>query len=538
MFAGLTISVIYMVLGNYGCKNVDNYSDSLIFRYNEDATVATLDPAFIKSQSEIWIAQQIYNGLIELDSALKPTPSLAYRWDVSADGLVYKFFLRRDAGFLNPKDSSFLRITSKDVAFSFERIANPATASPSAWIFSGKIDSNYNNAFQTEGDSVFVLRLLSPDPTILSLLGTVYCSVVPKKYVKNNEDFGHHPVGTGPFYLKYWEEDVRMILRRNYRYFEQENGNSLPYLEAVNVDFIKNKQTAFMHFVAGRYDFFNGVEGSFKDELLTREGKLNPKYKGRFGMLKKPFLNTEYLGFWLGDSVNVKPNPLVNIHLRRALALAVDRKGLIRYLRNGLGDPGDHGFVPPVLLSGKTTGLPFNTEQARHELDKAGFPGGKGLQELSLTTTADYLDIAIFLKKAWADIGINVKIDVQTGGMLRQKRNKGELAIFRGSWIADVPDAENYLACFYSGNFSPNGPNYTHFSNPEFDALYKRSFAEKGTQRIKTMQAADSILIQSAPALVLYYDQSLRLYHNHVKGLSNDASNRLMLKRVKKITTR
>ena len=538
MFAGLTISVIYMVLGNYGCKNVDNYSDSLIFRYNEDATVATLDPAFIKSQSEIWIAQQIYNGLIELDSAMKPTPSLAYRWDVSADGLVYKFFLRRDAGFLNPKDSSFLRITSKDVAFSFERIANPATASPSAWIFAGKVDSDYNKAFHTEGDSVFVLRLLSPDPTILSLLGTVYCSVVPEKYVKNNEDFGHHPVGTGPFYLKYWEEDVRMILRRNYRYFEQENGNSLPYLEAVNVDFIKNKQTAFMHFVAGRFDFFNGVEGSFKDELLTREGELNPKYQGRFHMLKKPFLNTEYLGFWLGDSVGGKINPLVNLHLRRALALAVDRKSMIRYLRNGLGTSGDHGFVPPVLLNANTAGLPVNAEKARTELKNAGYPGGKGLQELSLTTTADYLDIAIFLKKAWADIGINVKIDVQTGGMLRQKRNKGELAIFRGSWIADVPDAENYLACFYSGNFSPNGPNYTHFSNPEFDALYKRSFAEKGTQRIKTMQAADSILIQSAPALVLYYDQSLRLYHNHVKGLSNDASNRLMLKRVKKTTTR
>ena len=536
MFAGLVISVIYMVLGNCGCKNVDNYSDSLIFRYNEDATLTTLDPAFIKSQSEIWIAQQIYNGLIELDSAMKPTPSLAYRWEVSADGLVYKFFLRRDAGFLNPQDTSFQRITAQDVAFSFQRIANPATASPSAWIFAGKADTALGKAFQTEGDSVFVLHLLSPDPTLLSLLGTVYCSIVPEKYVRSSKDFGHHPVGTGPFYLKYWEEEVKMVLRRNPRYFEKVNGRSLPYLEAVNVDFIKNKQTAFMHFVAGRFDFFNGVEGSFKDELLTREGALNPKYSGKFGMLKKPFLNTEYLGFWLGDSIGDKPNPLINNHLRRALALAVDRKSLIRYLRNGLGTSGDNGFVPPVLLNANTAGLPFNPEKARQELQMAGFPGGKGLQELSLTTTADYLDMAVFLKKAWADIGVNVKIDVQTGGMLRQMRNKGNLAIFRGSWIADVPDAENYLACFFSGNFSPNGPNYTHFSNAEFDALYKRSFAETGTARLQSMQAADSIVIQNAPLLVLYYDQSLRLYQNTVKGLSNDASNRLILKHVKKTT--
>jgi peptide/nickel transport system substrate-binding protein len=144
--------------------------------------------------------------------------------------------------------------------------------------------------------------------------------------------------------------------------------------------------------------------------------------------------------------------------------------------------------------------------------------------------------MAVFLKKAWADIGVNVKIDVQTGGMLRQMRNKGNLAVFRGSWIADVPDAENYLACFYSGNFSPNGPNYTHFSNAEFDALYKRSFSESGSARVRTMQAADSIVLQNAPLLVLYYDQSLRLYQNTVKGLSNDASNRLILKHVKKTT--
>jgi len=130
MFAGLVISVIYMVLGNCGCKNVDNYSDTLIFRYNEDATLTTLDPAFIKSQSEIWVAQQIYNGLVELDSALKPSPALAYRWEVSADGLVYKFFLRKNAGFMNPLDKSFRQVTAQDVAFSFQRIANPATASP------------------------------------------------------------------------------------------------------------------------------------------------------------------------------------------------------------------------------------------------------------------------------------------------------------------------------------------------------------------------------------------------------------------------
>ena len=529
----ICISVIYTTFGISGCKNVDKVSDSLIFSYNEDATLATLDPAFIKSQSEIWVAQQLYNGLIELDSALKPKPALAYRWELSPNKCVYKFFIRSDAYF-HPAQGKPVRVTARDVVFSFSRIANPTTASPSAWIFSGKIPEDLSEAFKALSDTVFQLTIKNPDPTMMSLLGTVYCSVVPKEMASSIPDFGHHPVGSGPFYLKYWEEDVKLVLRKNPHYFEKINGQHLPYLEAVNIDFIKNKQTAFMHFVAGRYDFFNGVEGSFKDELLTRDGNLNTKYKGKFNALRKPFLNTEYLGFWLGDSLNDKPNPLTNVHLRRALSLAVDRAALIRYLRNGLGTPGNNGFVPPVLLGRNILGLAYSQSAAIEELQLAGYPQGKGLEALSLTTTADYLDMAVFLKKAWADIGVNVNIDVQTGGMLRQMRNKGKLGIFRGSWIADVPDAENYLACFYTRNFSPNGPNYTHFTHSEVDKAYERSFMDTGINRLKTMSFADSVLIHQAPAVVLYYDQSLRLIQKRVKGLGNDATNRLLLKYVKK----
>jgi peptide/nickel transport system substrate-binding protein len=324
------------------------------------------------------------------------------------------------------------------------------------------------------------------------------------------------------------------VLRRNPQYFEFENGQRLPHLEAVNVDFIKNKQIAFMRFVAGEYDFFNGLEGSFKDELLDNNANLKVQYRSKFKMLKKPFLNTEYLGFWLGGGKSSDAMYQIPA-FRRALSLAINRQEIIKYLRNGLGDPGEAGFVPPVLCRQPVKGFVYDPQAAALELQKAGYPGGNGCPEIRLTVTADYLDVAVYVQKYWQALGLKVKIDVQTGGMLRQMRNKGELPAFRGSWYADYGDPENFLACFYSKNFSPGGPNYTHYSNPEFDKLYEGILlATDETERQILTHKADSLLIGDAPVIVLYYDKSLRLFQNHVKNLYNDASNRLILKRVYK----
>jgi len=520
---------------------VDKVSDTLIFRYNEDQSISSLDPAFIKSQAEIWIAAQIYNGLVDLDSALKPIPMLAKSWEISENGLVYKFHLKKGVRFFiqNPEVNLQDRwVTAADVAYSFGRLVDKATASPGAWVFSDKISQKAGEKpFYAENDSTFILTMSKPFPAILALLATSYCYIVPKELVeKDPVAFGRNPSGTGPFFVKYWEEDVKMVLLKNPVYFEKENGKQLPYLQAVNVDFIKNKQTAFMRFVAGEYDFFNGIEGSFKDELLSPKATLKPKYRNKFKLLVRPFLNTEYLGFYLDTLKKGKKNVLQNLHLRKALSFSINREQIVKYFRNGAGEPGVFGFVPPILQKdGKVPGYNFNIEKAKEELKLAGFPGGKDCPVFNLTTTADYLDLAVLIKKGWANIGITVNIDVQTGGMLRQMRNKGELQIYRGSWIADYASAENYMTCFYSKNFSPNGPNYTHYKNSSFDMQYEKiAFSTQLNESQNAALEADSLLMSAAPIVVLYYDASIRLIQNNVHRLSNDAINRLLLKRVSK----
>lgn len=536
--------LLFTVLGLGGCKNVDKKSPQQIFHYNEDVSVTTLDPAFVRSQSENWIVSQIFNGLIDLDAQLQPVPALAKSWEISTDLLTYTFHLRSDVNFCFVDKQGKVttrKMVASDVAYSLSRIADPATSSPGAWIFVGKIDSQLNRVFIAPNDSTFVLKLVSPAASLLGLLSTNFGYVVPKEYARLDKSYlARNPVGTGPFYVRRWEDEIKLVMRKNPHYHEKDTqGVPLPYLDAINVTFVKNKQTAFMQFAAGSYDFFNGLEGSFKDELLTDQAMLKPKYAQKMKAIITPFLNTEYVGCYLGDYPG-KTNWLKDVHLRRALFYAVDKQKLVRFFRNGLGDAGDWGVVPPILNAHEKEAITEANaawQKALAEYQQSGYAKQTNKPEIVLSTTADYLDMMVYLQETWGRLGVKIKVDIQTGGMLRQLRNEGKLMLFRGSWIADYPDAENFLACYYAPYLSPMGPNYTHFEDAQFDTLYRLIEAgesgQKAFLRKQYIQQANQILIDQAPVIPLYYDKSIRLIQPWVQGLENDAANRLVLKRVK-----
>jgi peptide/nickel transport system substrate-binding protein len=187
----------------------------------------------------------------------------------------------------------------------------------------------------------------------------------------------------------------------------------------------------------------------------------------------------------------------------------------------------------PNQNSGLTDSNTSSKQDAKAEFALSEYSKMKVKPVITLSTTADYLDMMVYLQEAWSRIGINIKVDIQTGGMLRQLRNEGKLMLFRGSWIADYPDAENYLACFYQKFLSPNGPNYTHFVDADFDALYEAIESGGSEDRLDDIFRANLRLMSQVPVIPLYYDKSIRLMHPWVKGLGNDVTNRLPLKRVK-----
>ena len=507
--------IILLILA--GCAH-HRHDDKQIFRYNESAGIATLDPAFAKDQSIIWPCRQLYNGLIELDTALQVKPSLAKNWHISDDGLTYRFTLRNDVKFHNGR-----KMVAGDFEYSFGRIIDPDVASPGAWIFADV------ESFKAEDDTTFVVKLKRPFAPFLSQLGMVYCSVVPHEEVERwGKDFRAHPCGTGPFKYQYWKEGVKLVMRKNEDYFERdEDGNALPYLDAVAVTFIVDRQTVFLEFVKGSLDFMNSLDASYKDEILNPDGSLKAKYADKIDMVSTPYLNTEYLGFNFEEQSGIMTEKL-----RQAINCGFDRRKMMRYLRNNIGTPGVHGFVPVGLPGAGTAGYEYDPERAKTLLAEAGYPGGKGLPKLKLSTTANYLDLCKYIQQQLGLIGVDVQVDVNPPAALREQIAKGQTAWFRGSWVADYPDAENYLSLFYSANKAPAGPNYTRFSNKRFDKLYLEARACTDEEHRQNLyREMDSLVMANAPVMVLYYDQILHFTHKNVKGLRSNAMNTLDLRR-------
>ena len=519
-------------------------TDKNIFHYNEQTGIASLDPAFAKNQSIMWAVHQLFNTLVEVDQNLNIVPSLAKSWEISQDRRTYIFHLRTDVffhadqAFANEKGRPLRAI---DIEYSLRRIIDKRTASPGAWIFNNKVDSA--DAFRAIDDSTFRLKLIHPYMPILGILSMQYCSIVPKEAVeKYGIDFRRHPVGTGPFRFVAWDEGQALILSKNKNYFERDStGKRLPYLDGIKVSFYDNKATEFLLFRQKQIDFINDIESSFKDEVLTKKGQLRKNWEGKIVLQTHPYLNIEYLGI-LVDSTNplVENSPTRLKKIRQAINYGFDRRKMIMYLRNSLGIPAESGFVPaglPSFDSAKVRGYYYDPAKSKQLLAEAGFPNGNGLPVIKLLTIPNYSDLAGFIAKQLEEIGIPVQVEVVQKSLLLELTSNNRALFFRGSWIADYPDAENYLSVFYSKNPAP--PNYTRYNNPEFDGLFEQALAETNDSlRYELYRKADQVMIDDAPVVPLWYDEWIHFTQPEIKNLNVNGLNLLELRRVYKRPTK
>ncbi|MBO7646910.1 MAG: ABC transporter substrate-binding protein [Bacteroidales bacterium] len=535
----LLLSVLALLC--LSCSQKGRNDDKMIFHYNESAGIQTLDPAYSSGQSVIWACNHLYNGLVDLDDSMHIVPAIAKSWTISEDGRTYTFILRNDVSFHNTDFFPFKEkrlVKAQDFVYSFNRILDGEVASPGAWVFQ-KVQrkSDGSPCFEAVNDTVFRITLSEAFPPFLGILTMKYCSVVPKEVVDHyGKDFRNHPVGTGPFKFQLWQEGVKLVLRKNPDYFEKdEYGHSLPYLDAVAISFIVDKQSVFMEFMKGSIDFMSGVEACYKDALLTKDGKLNPEYKDNITLLTGPYLNTEYLGFMLKDKGD--NNPLLNKKVRQAINYGFDRDKMMKFLRNNVGYAGTAGFIPRGMAAfnpDRVKGYDYNPEKAAALLAEAGYPHGKGLPPISVAVSANYADLCQYIQHELSQIGIDLRLDVTQGAQQREMMRSYQLPFFRGSWICDYPDAENYLALFYSKNLQPTGSNYTHYVNKTFDKLYEASQrCTDDEKRNDYYIRMDSLLMADAPVVVLYYDKVVRFTRKEVTGLGINPINMLDLTKVK-----
>ncbi|MEJ7913878.1 MAG: ABC transporter substrate-binding protein [Chitinophagaceae bacterium] len=531
----LTLFCFLLLLS--GCYSSEK-KERGIFHYNESSGIASLDPAFAKNQAVMWAVHQLYNTLVEVDSALNVVPSLARSWTISGDRKTYTFYLRKDVFFHDDicfKSGKGRQLVAEDVVYSLKRLVLPATASPGSWIFNEKVDSLLG--FTALNDSVFQLRLTRPYMPVLGILSMQYCSIVPREAVLRwGASFRKHPVGTGPFSYVAWEEGQSLLMKRNENYFEKDSkGQQLPYLDGVKVSFYDSKATEFLLLRQDKLEFINDLDASFKDEVLTKRGTLRKEWEGRLQLHTHPYLNIEYLGL-LVDSANpiLKNAPTRLRKVRQAINYGFDRKKLVLYLRNSLGIPAESGFVPaglPSFNAGKVKGYHYDPALSRQLIKEAGFDQNHPLPAVKLFTIPVYADIASYIARQLEEVGFRVVVETIQKSLLLQMTSGSKAVFFRGSWIADYPDAENYLSVFYSKNPAP--PNYTRYNNPLFDAAFEQALAETNDSlRYELYRQADQIMINDAPVVPLWYDVVVHLVQPRVQGFSPNALNLLELRRV------
>lgn len=538
MFKPFIYLFTFLLILSCGSDSADsNASGKTVFKYNQPTNITSLDPAFAKSQNNIWAIDHLYNRLIELDEDLNIQPSLAESWNISDDGLSYTFKLRDDVLFHDNEcftTAEQRKVSAEDVKYSFERIISKELNSPGSWIFAGKIRNH--NPFEALDDKTFVLHLSKPFRPMLGILTMHYCSIVPKEAVeKYGSNFRSNPIGTGPFKMKVWLENQNLFLAKNENYFESKDGQQLPYLDAIKISFIADRKTAYLELKKGALDLISGMESSFVDELLNDQGELQDVHKGNLQFIKSPYLNFEYLGLNL-NATDIK-SPLRKKKFRQALNFGFDREEMMKSLRNNVGLAANSGATPkglPSFDASKVKGYSFDQEKASKLLAEAGYPNGKGLPTLTLTTDHNYVDLATYITRQWEDIGIKCNLDILESATLRNKMRKGQLPIFRGSWIADYPDAENYFTLFYSKNPAP--PNYTQFTSDAFDKLYEKALVENDdAKRYQLYQEMDRLIVEESPVLFLFYDQTALCTQANIQGLTRNALNLLVLKYAKKV---
>ncbi|SRR5579883_163821 len=522
------------------------------FHFNETADIRSLDPVQMNDQSSVQVGENVYDRLLEFDLNLNLIPGLSSLPEISKDGLTYTYHLRTDAYFHD--DPCFpvgkgRKFVASDVIYCFTRALDKTTntgAEPyfkyikggSAYYESNKLPPGGIPGLQAPNDSTVVITLEKPFSPFLFYPAVGFAFIYPHEAVEHyGRDFVFHPVGTGAFKFVDYKQAQYCRLVRNEHYWKFDSaGNRLPYIDTFMVSFIPDNKVELEQFQAKKLDHVYRIPNEFFQDMVDKNKELKGKWK-KYNLLHVPALAVQFYGF------NVQDPVVSNRHLRRAIAFAVDRDKIIRYILKGqAAGPGVHGIVPssmPGYPIDRVHGFTFNPDSALVELALAKKElGVEAIPDLTLYLNAGggrNTEVAEAIQSQIKEnLGINVHLQLLEFSQLTPRIDDGKAPFFRLGWIADYPNPENFLNLLYGKNIPPSGPstiNSTRYRNPEFDKRFEAAIAEVDRSKINELFAeAENIAIQDAPYLVLYYDEDYHLLQPNVRDFPGNAMFQLDMK--------
>jgi peptide/nickel transport system substrate-binding protein len=358
------------------------------------------------------------------------------------------------------------------------------------------------------------------------------CFIYPREAEERYKlDMRIKAVGTGPFVLSDIDEDISIILKKNKLYHGvDEYGNTLPFLDAISIRFIKDKKTELFEFRKGNLDMIYRLPTDFILEIL-QETLIDKKGEYRdYELQRVPEMATQFLTF------NLQNNIFRDINVRKAFNYAIDREKILDFVLNGEGyAPGVHGITPPVLadyMIDDIDGYTLNADSARYFLNKAGYRDGKNFPKIELLLNPEgerNTNVALEIQKQLKDhLNINIELTILPFAQLIEKSYQGNFSLMRAGWVADFPSAENFLWIFYGENVPNNKerisyPNIARYSNRAFDRYFDEAINAKNLQEANRLfKNAEKVLMRDAPIIVLWYDEGYRLIQSYVKNFPNN----------------
>jgi peptide/nickel transport system substrate-binding protein len=523
-----------------------------VFRLSEAEYIKSLYPPNITDAFSYRVAAQAYEGLFKFDQeSLQVINCLAESHEVNASGTVYTIKLKKGIYFHDDacfENNTGRELVADDIKFCFTQLCTQSPTNQNFPIFKDilKGANAYFEAsaggkkpnFEVEGIKVMdnytiQLTLERPSSVLLYNLAGPATFIYPKEAVaKYGVDMRIKMVGTGPFRLSDVDENISMILKRHNKYHGvDKHGNQLPFLEALSIQFIKDKKTELFEFKKGNLDMLYRLPTEFIIEILEETGSTagSAEY-AQYDLQRAPEMLTQFLSFNLQEKV------FADVRVRKALSFAIDREKILEQVLNGEGfAAGEHGITPPSFNNytiSQIKGYTLDVDSAKYYLAKAGFANGKGFPTVTLQLNSEgdrNTNVAVEIQKQLKDhLNINVELNVVPMAQLVDNSISGNYNFTRMAWQADYPSAENFLWIFYgkdvpadskSGSF----PNIMRYKNSTFDKLYTQALSAQSIEEANRLfLQAEQVVMNDAPIIVLWYDEGYRLIQSFVKNFPNN----------------
>lgn len=478
----------------------------------------TLDWNLAHTPIETYVLLNLMEGLMGYENkSLQPVATLAESYKVTGNGTVYTFKLRP-----NVKWSDGIALRAKDFEFSWRRLLSPLTAASYAYLLfdvvgaeefnQGKLRDFSQVGIHALDDRTFQVTLKAPVAHWIHIPTFWPTHPLREDIVQTHGTAWARPgkmVSLGPFTLFAYDLDSKIILKPN-PYYYRSRGN----ITDVTCWIIKNDTAALQLYESGKLDFLTDISTLDLKRLESRKD-----------LRTFPYLKTGYLGF------NLTKYPVDNIHIRRAIALSIDRSKLGMFLHGGQTAAGS--FVPPQMLAhDKKLGIAFDPAEGKRELKRSGWDTSRALSLDLLAPNWDKpLMIAQYIQSELKKhLGLTVSLQLFDHKTFRSQLDLKTYPIFEMSWGADYPDPDNFVSVFQSRA----GNNHTGWINPEFDRLVQQARVEtRPAQRLKHYLDAQRILqVQDVIVFPLYYEPNKALIQPRVSHLDLSPLNYLYLRKV------